>query len=394
MRKFGETEVPVAIQSNISKEEFLKSQAYQQDKLSFSLLTGYCSIIEQLFMVYFGLFPWAWDKVISLHGSESPIVQAIFFNLAMSLFNTISGVAFSAYSTFVIEERHGFNKMTLHTFITDKIKGFIIGAIIFSIVIAGLLYILEIGGEFFYVYVWAFVSVVIFILIAIYPNVIAPLFNEFKPLDDGKLKDQIEEMAKAQKFPLGRLFVIDGSKRSSHSNAYFYGLWNKQIVLFDTLLNEEIKNEEVLSILCHELGHWKYGHMMKNLVIMELQMFAMFYLFGQVVYNLSLYQSFGFNEITPFVGLMLFMLIYSPVSFLTNLVMVRLSRRFEFQADGYAKELGYAEQLIAGLVKIFTQNSGNLNPDPLYSEMNFSHPPLVERIAALQNKDTEEKKKD
>ena len=231
-------------------------------------------------MVYFGLFPWAWDKVISLHGSESPIVQAIFFNLAMSLFNTISGVAFSAYSTFVIEERHGFNKMTLHTFITDKIKGFIIGAIIFSIVIAGLLYILEIGGEFFYVYVWAFVSVVIFILIAIYPNVIAPLFNEFKPLDDCKLKDQIEEMAKAQKFPLGRLFVIDGSKRSSHSNAYFYGLWNKQIVLFDTLLNEEIKNEEVLSILCHELGHWKYGHMMKNLVIMELQMFAMFYLFG------------------------------------------------------------------------------------------------------------------
>ena len=136
--------------------------------------------------------------------------------------------------------------------------------------IAGLLKILEIGGEFFYVYVWAFVSIVIFILIAIYPNVIAPLFNEFKPLDEGKLKEQIEEMAKSQNFPLDKLYVIDGSKRSSHSNAYFYGLWNKRIVLFDTLLNEEIKNDEVLAILCHELGHWKHGHMMKNLVLMEL----------------------------------------------------------------------------------------------------------------------------
>jgi STE24 endopeptidase len=226
-----------------------------------------------VFAISSGLLVWAWERsrdIVGYLGCTGHITHSlVFVFLFFILFNEFVNTSFSFYRTFVIEERHGFNKTTIHTFITDKIKALIIKCIFIGIFIAGLLYILEIGGEYFYFYVWIFVTIMIFVFIAIYPNVIAPCFNKFEPLEEGELRTEIEKLAEVQKFPLNKIYVIDGSKRSSHSNAYFFGLWNKHIVLFDTLISEDVKQDEIMAILCHELGHWKFSHMMKNLIFLE-----------------------------------------------------------------------------------------------------------------------------
>eukprot|EP00340_Litonotus_pictus_P012254 CAMPEP_0170536670 /NCGR_PEP_ID=MMETSP0209-20121228/102275_1 /TAXON_ID=665100 ORGANISM="Litonotus pictus, Strain P1" /NCGR_SAMPLE_ID=MMETSP0209 /ASSEMBLY_ACC=CAM_ASM_000301 /LENGTH=224 /DNA_ID=CAMNT_0010838055 /DNA_START=876 /DNA_END=1547 /DNA_ORIENTATION=+ len=219
-----------------------------------------------------------------------------------------------------------------------------------------------------------------FFIITIYPHVIAPLFNKFTELEDCPLKEKIQVLASKVEFPLTKLFKIDGSKRSAHSNAYFFGLGkNKRIVLFDTLL-EHLEDEEILAVLCHELGHWQKSHIWKNMLNIFLQIFVLFYVYGFFVTNDDLFLSFGFEDKSIIVGITLFMRLYSPVSYVLQLLTFRLSRRYEYQADEYAVDFGYGKLLCSGLVKMFKENSGDLDPDELYAACHYTHPTFVERL--------------
>jgi len=303
-------------------------------------------------------------------------------------------IPFSLYSNFVLEQKHGFNKMTFGTWIADLVKGELLSYVMGGLLIPLLIWVVQSTGEMFYLYLWATVQCLIFAFMWIYPNLIQPLFNKFEELKDLDLKKKIEDLAAVHKFPLMKLFQIDGSKRSGHSNAYFFGFWKfKRIVLYDTLLH--LKHEDILAILCHELGHWKFGHTTFNLGIASGHIFVLFYLFGAVMYSgessQAIVRQFGYGDAQAvMVSLSIFSMLFEPTEKIVQLCMTMLSRRFEFQADSFALTNNMAAALQSGLKQINEENKGDLNPDHWYSWYHFSHPPLVERLRALQTQGKKE----
>ena len=390
LRKFQEKDIPTAMKSLTSPEDFAKAQAYQFDKLSFQLLGDYLGFVQTATILLFGLLPWGWQQAQTLSlwiGTSNETVTCMVFAVLCWAAGKVEGVAFDLYEIFVIEERHGYNRQTLKLFVTDFFKSSAILMIIQAPLIAAIIWLLNNGGEFFYLFIWGFLSLFVVVMMYVFPVLIAPLFNKYTELEAEPLKSKIFELAGSLHFPLSKIFVVDGSKRSDHSNAYLYGFWNnKRIVLFDTLLNPEkdIKEEEVLGILAHELGHWKDGHVLQRMLLLEFHLFAIFYLFGLVLNSADFYASFGFPpDTSKFIGLVLFTMVLTPVEFLMNLLVVRLTRSQEFQADAFAKKVDYSSALQTALIKIYKQNSGNMNPDSLYASLNFSHPHLTERLRAL-----------
>jgi STE24 endopeptidase len=293
--------------------------------------------------------------------------------------NNVLNIPLSLYSTFVVEAKHGMNKTTIGTFITDQITMLALTLGLGMPVLAGFLWTVQWAGEDFAFYVWLFMVGFQIFFIIIFPTVIQPLFNKFTPLADGSLKTKINALAARLKFPLKKLYVVDGSKRSAHSNAYFFGFFNhKRIVIYDTLI-EKSSEEEVVAVLAHELGHWYHNHVLSNLIVVQVQLFALFYLFSLLIKLPSLYKEFGFVEQPIIIGFLLFQFVYSPVDSVLTFFMNWQTRAKEFQADRFAKKLGYTEQLKSGLIKLFQQNLANVNPDSLYSMYHHSHPPLVQR---------------
>merc|ERR1719312_1850464 len=301
----------------------------------------------------------------------------------MSIFSTITGLPFTLYSTFVLEERHGFNKQTIGFFVKDQVKKFVVGQVIQSPILAGIIKIVYWGGDYFFVYLWLFAVAMTLFLMTIYPDLIAPLFDKYTPMPEGQLRTDIENLAASVEFPLYKLFVVEGSKRSSHSNAYFYGFFKfKRIVLFDTLLEEEERlklmteeekkekeekdekiktgcnNQEIVAVPGHELGHWKLNHVAKNIVIGQVQIFLMFALFAYLSKAKPLYEAFGFTDSQPvLIGLMIVLqYITAPYSAVIGFLMSVLSRHFEFQADEFAAKLGKAKDLQGALVKLNNDN--------------------------------------
>jgi len=314
---------------------------------------------------------------------EYEVCISLVFVTLVSLYNMVLALPFELYHTFVLEEKHGFNKMTLSLFITDKIK--MIGlSFVFGVpILSAFLHIVKWGGQYFYLYVWVFIFAVQMLLVTIYPTLIQPCFNKMDPVPPGELRTAVEDLAKSIVFPLTKLFIMDGSKRSGHSNAYFFGFCkNKRIVLFDTLVNQtDVK--EVVAVLGHELGHWKLNHTVKMLAINNLHILFQFWLFGQVLSNKQLYLDFGFDSMPTLIGFMLFQYILSPVDTFWTFVMNLITRIHEFQADAFAVKLGHGDSLGKGLIKLQLENLGNMNPDKWYSTYHYSHPPLVERLQAI-----------
>lgn len=382
-------EINPELKEIVSEQDFIKAQNYGFDKISFTLFEMYSEIFEEVIVLSIGVLPYVWytcDAIVLNHYGKSEILTSLLFSLFLQVFSTVKSVSCSAYSTFVIEERHGFNKTTKNEFIKDLIKGFFIKFILQGILLTGILLIIDWAGANFYIYVWGFLTVFILIFSHVYHDFIAPIFNTFTELEPGELRESIEELATRVGFPLKKVFLIDGSRRSDHSNAYFFGFWkNKRIVIFDTLLTEDkgITNTEILSILAHELGHWKGNHFLKNLFIIETYLFVMFYCFGFAMNNQELLLDFGFTAPSVFISLLLFSYVFSPVNFLLGIFTTMVSRQFEFQADAYSKKLDYGATLKSGLIKLFTKNSGNMDPDPFFSMVTFSHPPLLERLSHL-----------
>ncbi|KAI4457672.1 caax prenyl protease 1 [Holotrichia oblita] len=302
-------------------------------------------------------------------------ISSIWIFLLMTM-TTIINLPLAVYYTFVLEEKYGFNKQTARFFIVDKIKAFVLNQVIVLPMSALTIVIVKYGGDLFFVWLWMVIGIFMLILLTIYPSYIAPLFDKYTPL------------------PEAQLYVVEGSKRSAHSNAYFYGLFkSKRIVLFDTLLKNPdsggCKNDEILAVLSHELGHWSHGHIIKNLIIMQVNLFFIFAAFSFLFKFSPLYQAVGFPVgVEPvLVGLMVVMqYVMMPYNALLSFILTCLSRKFEFQADEFAMKLGRAEPLKRALIQLNKDNLGFPIYDTLYSMWHHSHPPLLERIAALKPK--------
>ncbi|KAL4466165.1 hypothetical protein ABPG72_011043 [Tetrahymena utriculariae] len=371
-----------------TEREFVLSQVYSFDKLVYgSISSAFSQGIKIVFLLGY-LNPFIWDNVsnvLPFINKESEYQNAFGFLLIHSLLDQVLEIPFNYFQTFTLEQRYGFNKTTLKTFITDIIKTNIISQIITAILLFGYLQVVEYGGKYFYFYALIFVLVVIFLMMLIYPNFIAPLFNKYEELPEGDLKNGINKLAEKNEFPLTKIYSVDGSARSSHSNAYFFGFGkNKRIVLFDTLINQ-LNHQEIYAVLCHEIGHWKYSHTFKHLGALMIRVFTFFYLFSFVIYNDSFFVSFGYSQKSVFIGTYLFVEFFVPINTLMNIFTMTMSRRYEFQADNYAFQMGYAKQLYVGLIKMFKENASNLLPHPIYSWYHYSHPPLKERLEQIEN---------
>jgi len=389
-QKLKEKVRPKELEGVIEDEKFLKAQLYGLDKSNFGFITSAFGQVESTLILVLGGIPFLWNYSTNLlgrygYGPEYEVSISLLMLLLAMIFEMVIGLPFGLYSTFVIEERHGFNKQTLGLYFTDKLKGIALGIVFGVPVISAVIQIIKWGGPHFYLYVWGFLFIFTIFMMTIYPNLIAPLFNKFTPLEEGELRTKIEKLAQSIDFPLTKLFVVDGSKRSGHSNAYLYGFFkNKRIVLFDTLI-QQMNQQEIVAVLGHELGHWKKSHVLKMMAIGQVQVLISFFLFGQMLNSDTLYHSFGFYDSKPtLIGLVLFFqYVMSPVDHVVGFIMNALTRKIEFEADAFAKGLGYSTELKTGLIKLGVENLSNLNPDSWYSTYHYSHPPLLERLKAL-----------
>ncbi|WJX82924.1 CAAX prenyl protease 1 [Trifolium repens] len=381
--------LPKSLEGVISQEKFEKSRAYSLDKSHFHFVHAFVTIVTDATILYFRVLPWVWKKsggLVTLAGlnAENEILHTLAFLAGLMIWSQTTDLPFSLYSTFVIEARHGFNKQTPWLFFRDMIKGIFLSIIIGPPIVAAIIVIVQKGGPYLAIYLWAFMFGLSLVMLTIYPVLIAPLFNKFTPLPDGTLREKIENLASSLNFPLKKLFVVDGSTRSSHSNAYMYGFFkNKRIVLYDTLVQQCKNDEEIVAVIAHELGHWKLNHTVYTFIAMQILTLLQFGGYTLVRNSTDLFQSFGFDTQPVLIGLILFQHTVIPLQQLVSFGLNLVSRSFEFQADGFAKKLGYSSSLRAGLVKLQEENLSAMNTDPWYSAYHYSHPPLVERLAAL-----------
>ncbi|KAF0705819.1 hypothetical protein AaE_014367 [Aphanomyces astaci] len=378
--------------------KFETSRLYSLDKSTFKFIRDSFHFVDGLAMLLLGYMPFVWQtsrRVLASWGYYDPMANEIPLSLVFVTLTAardmLLSLPFDLYATFVVEERHGFNKQSLGLFFLDKVKSTLLTVAIGFPVLSAVLWIVRWGGDLFVVYVWAFTFVVTLVLMTIVPTWIMPLFNSFNSLESGSLRDAIEALAASVAFPLTKLFVCDGSKRSSHSNAYLFGLFNnKRIVLFDTLLTQA-SNAEVVAVVGHELGHWKLWHTVQNLVVQQVYIVAMFVVFARCMHDRDLFASFGFDsqsvDLPVIISLTLFTsTVWAPVDKLLQYVVTANTRANEFQADAFAVDLGHGEPLQSALTKISLENLANMNPDTLYSAYHYSHPPLVERLAAISKR--------
>ncbi|KAL3678742.1 hypothetical protein R1sor_021698 [Riccia sorocarpa] len=381
--------LPATLKGVVSEEKFKKARSYSLDKSRFHFIHAAFNIVEEAAILTFGLLPYFWQKcgilLVNMGFSpENEILRTLLFLGATTIWSQVVELPFSLYSTFVIEARHGFNKQTVWLFFKDMVLGMLLMVVLGPPIVSAIIILVQKGGPYLALYLWGFMLVLSLAMMAIYPILIAPLFNKFTPLPDGELRGKIEKLASSLNFPLKKLFVIDGSTRSSHSNAYMYGFFNsKRIVLYDTLI-QQCKEEEVVAVLAHELGHWKLSHTMYSFVAMQVLTLLQFGGYTLVRNSTDLFRSFGFSSQPVLIGLVLFQHTIMPLHHLVSFGLNLVSRAFEFQADAFARKLGYAENLRGGLIKLQEENLSAMNTDPWYSAYHYSHPPLVERLQALE----------
>ena len=373
--------IPTELEDVYEKEEYEKSQAYKKTNAKFSNITGLFSLLLTLSFFFFDGFKFV-DDLARSYSSNTIVIALLFFGIII-IGSDIINTPFSYYKTFVIEEKFGFNKTTLKTFIVDKIKGLLMTALLGGGILALIIWFYQFTGVHFWIYAWALVAVFSLLMNLFYAKLIVPLFNKQTPLEDGELKTAIEKYATKVGFTLKNIFVIDGSKRSTKANAYFSGFGSqKRITLYDTLIND-LETDEIVAVLAHEVGHYKRKHIIVNL-------FSSILLTGFTFWLLSIFVSLpifseALNITTPsfHVGLIVFGILYSPISEITGLFMNILSRKFEYQAEKYDKATFAAQPLISSLKKLSKNSLSNLTPDPAYVFMNYSHPTLLQRVQNL-----------
>jgi len=373
---------PAEFADTLDLTTFAKSQEYTRASMRFSTVVDSVNTLLTIILILFGGFNWLDITVRALECG--PILTGLIYIGSLGLFSALISLPFEIYHTFVMENRFGFNTTTIATFIVDHIKSFILSLLIGGGLLAGVLFFFQQTGPYAWLMCWGFAIAVTLGLTYIAPTWILPLFNKFTPLEDGELRQALEAYAADTQFKLSGIFVMDGSKRSTKGNAFFTGFGkNKRIALFDTLIKEQT-TEEIVAVLAHEVGHSKCGHIKKRLAVGILKTGMVFYLMSIFMNSPSLFAAFGMEHMSIYAGLVFFVLLYAPVSLALSVISNRVSRKHEFEADHFAaKTTKKPEAMISALKKLSASNLSNLTPHPLAVWLEYSHPPVLERIRAL-----------
>lgn len=378
--------VPEILKDIYNPEKYQKQQKYKLENYRFGIISGTFSFILIVGMLIFGGFAF----VDSLSGqiSEHFILKPLIFFAILMFVADVLSTPFSVYDTFVIENKYGFNKTTLKTFVLDKIKGWLLGGIIGGGLLSLIIWIYDLDPEFFWLYAWLVVVAFSLFMNMFYSVLIVPLFNKQTPLEEGELKTAIMKFGKKSGFNISKIFVIDGSKRSTKANAYFSGMGpKKRIVLYDTLINEMTTNE-IVAVLAHEIGHYKHKHIYKSMFASIIETGITLFIFGLFAGSDILSQALGVDEASFHIALIAFGIIYSPLSSVLGIISSVFSRKAEYQADNFAAKNALASDLISALKKLSSQNMGNLTPHPLVVFLSYSHPPVYDRIKNQMSKNT------
>ena len=378
------TDLPEEFSGYYDSEKYKKSQEYLKENTRFGFISDSITTPLTIAFILLGGFNIVDQFARSFHLGNIP--TGLIFAGGLMFISQIFSIPFSIYSTFVIEEKYGFNKTTPGTFVLDILKAWLLVILIGGTLFAGVLWFFEKAGPLAWVYCWIAVSFFQIVLMFVAPVVIMPIFNKFVPLDDGELKAAIEAYAKKQGFKMKGVFTMDGSRRSTKSNAFFTGFGSfRRIVLFDTLI-EKHTTDELVSVLAHETGHYKKRHILKSIVISILTSGLMFYILSLFINNGELFAAFRMDHVSIYASLFFFGFLYTPIDMILSVFGNMLSRRHEYEADDFAiTTYRKPESMISALKKLSVDNLSNLTPHPLKVFLSYSHPPVLDRIAAIRS---------
>ena len=376
--------VPDSLKDFYKESDYKKAKSYKLDRDRISLISSLISTILTIIFIFSGVYGKVSDY--SLYYFDSPFLQSASFFLFFLLISTIISLPISYYSIFTIEEKYGFNKSTLSTFIKDKIKGLIISLLIGGFILYISIQLYNFFEANFWLWLWVFLSAIIIFTNMFYTTLIVPIFNKLSPLEEGSLKNKIEKYSKKIGYSLDKIFVIDGSKRSSKANAFFSGLGPKKtIALFDTLIDKH-EEDELVAVLAHEVGHYKKNNIKQGLLLSISQVGIICYILQLCLNEPNLSLPLGGLESSFHLSLIAFSFLFSPLSIIIGIGMNIFSRKNEYEADKYAKETYNGESLKNALKKLSSDSLTNLYPHPLYVFVHYSHPPLLKRLEALDRK--------
>jgi STE24 endopeptidase len=380
--KMWSVSLPDKLKGICDEEEYRKTQLYQKDNNKLSFWSSTFNTIIIILMIVMGGFALIDEFVRSF--STHPVLIALFFFGIIGFVSDLLNIPFNWYDSFVIEKKYGFNKMTFRTFVTDHIKSWFI-ALIVGIPVLGLItWFYYKTGAGFWLYAWGLITLFSIFMNLFYSELIVPLFNKQTPLEAGGLREKIEEFAIKTGFRLRNIYVIDGSKRSTKANAYFSGFGpKKRIVLYDTLI-KDLTEEQIVAVLAHEIGHYKKRHVIMGLISSVIMTGVMLFLFSLIVNNPMLSQAMGAKDSSFHIGLIVFGILYSPLSLVIGLLSNFISRKNEFQADKFAKETYQPAYLAEALKKLSIKNLSNMMPHPVYVFFHYSHPTLLKRLEKLE----------
>ena len=375
-------EVPAPLAGQLDAGQYAKARDYHAVNYRFGLLSGTVSFGVLLLVLLSGGFGWLDAQLRGL--TSHPVgLPLLFFGLLFVL-SDLASLPFQVYRTFVIEQKFGFNKMTPGLFVADKLKSYALTAVMGGLVLGALVALIHALGSGFWLWFWAFITLFLLFTQIFYTSLILPLFNKLTPLEGGELRHRIEDYSRKVGFPLDNVFVIDGSRRSTKSNAFFSGLGRrKKVVLYDTLIKNH-GQDELVAVLAHEVGHYKKHHIKWGLALSIVQTGLMLFILSRIISSDLLWASLGGAVYGIHLNLIAFGLLYSPLSMVLGLLMNLFSRKHEYEADHYAATTFGAAPLREALIRLHGDNLSNLTPHPLYVFINYSHPPLLARLAALE----------
>ena len=382
--KYQKKELPDELQGIYDEKKYQQSLAYQKENTRLSFITSTFSFLLAFALLITGGFGYI-DTFLRGRVDQADLLPLVYFAV-LFLASDLLNIPFQWYQTFVIEEKFGFNKTTPKLFILDKLKGYLLAFIIGGLLLWALITLLNQLGEGFWIYFLAIIAAFMLFMNMFYTTLILPLFNKLKPLEEGELKRAISNYSMKINFPIHNIFVIDGSKRSSKANAFFSGLGKKKkIVLYDTLI-EKHTTEELVAVLAHEVGHYKKRHIVSGMFLSIVQVAIMLFILSKMIFNADLSLALGAEQWGIHLNLMAFAILYSPISRLTGLLMNVFSRKNEFEADAFATNTYSGEALKVALKKLSVDNLSNLLPHSLYVFFHYSHPPLLQRLKAIELK--------
>ncbi|WP_291788923.1 M48 family metallopeptidase [Cecembia sp.] len=376
------SEVPPTLQEYISPGKLEQARNYQKTNYKFGLITSTFSFVLTFLFIYFGFFGWLDSGLRTF--IDQPLILSIAYFAILFIGSDILAIPFDYYQTFTIEEKFGFNKTTKKTYFSDKLKGYLISIVIGGGLLGLLIWLIHQMGKDFW---WQFWLIAVFFMVFVnlfYTALILPLFNKLTPLEDGELKTRIIQYAQSVGFPLDNIFVIDGSKRSSKANAFFSGFGTrKKVVLYDTLI-EQHTPDELIAVLAHEIGHYKKKHIIWSMGLSMIQVGVLLFTLSLFIFNENMSLALGGSTLAIHLNIVGFTMLLSPISMILGIGMNLLSRKNEFEADAYAKTTFDGRPLAEALKTLSVNSLSNINPHPWYVFVNYSHPPLLERLEKLE----------